>query len=230
MFFRKKAPPAPLSDLCAKCSKGFIARFVQNGDPENEYKRAQLLCYLTMYGADHFINRDLNPKYSDIWSGNNSFVTGQNRDVLTAETIVWLAFLLGRLWLHDKEKDSEMRERIGYGTFTQANRLLVSTISDAVNFDFNIRAMQARTMYLSSDKERGDLHEVFARRLISSFANKSLSDSAEEINPHTALLIPLGLTVRLHSSVSIFFGTMPLAIYKTFKNALQEFPDNFPWG
>jgi hypothetical protein len=43
--------------------------------------------------------------------------------------------------------------------------------------------------------------------------------------------MPIEVTERLHLSVATFFAAaMPLAIYETFKNALHEFPDEFPWG
>jgi hypothetical protein len=99
MFFRKKRP---LSDLCGKCSQEFIANFIQSGDQENELNRAQLLSYLIMYGADNFITRDLNPEKSEIWFNYKSIVTDSNKDVLMAETIIWLCFLIGRLWTSDK--------------------------------------------------------------------------------------------------------------------------------
>jgi hypothetical protein len=145
-----------------------------------------------------------------------------------AETIMWLCFLIGRLWTSDKEY--EIRERVGYVTLTHANKLLVSTISDLTKVDFHNRAVEGRKLYLASEKERGDLHEVFAGRLITCLENKSLSESPKEINPAMAIMMPIDLTVRLHGAVSIFFATMPQAIYKTFKNALREYPDKFPWG
>jgi hypothetical protein len=184
----------------------------------------QLLSYLMMYGADHFITRDLNPEKSEIWFNHKSIVTDSNKDVLMAETIVWLGFLIGRLWTSDKEyeiREQWIRERVV--TLTHTNKLLVSIISDFTKVDFHNRAVEGRTLYLASEKERGDLHEVFAGRLITCLENKSLSESPKEINPAMAIMMPIDLTVRLHCAVSIFFATMPQAIYKTFKNAVREY-------
>jgi hypothetical protein len=141
MFFRKKRPPSPLSDLCGKCSQEFIAHFIQSGDPENNSNRVLLLSYLIMYGADHFITRDLNPEKSEIWFNHKSIVTDSNKDVLMAETIMWLCFLIGRLWTSDKEyeiRERWIRER--WVTLTHTNKLLVSTISDLTKVDFHNRA------------------------------------------------------------------------------------------
>src|SRR5574337_1565440 len=113
MFFKKKRPPSPLSDLCAKCSQEFIADFIRTGDPEDENKREMLLCYLIMHGADRFINCDLNPEKSEFWANSPSIVTDSNKDVLMAETLMWLCFLMGRAWESDKKIGrASCRERV----------------------------------------------------------------------------------------------------------------------
>jgi hypothetical protein len=227
MFFRKKVPPSPLSDLCAKCSQQFIAHFVQSGDPEDEFKRAKLLSYLVMYGANQFINDGLNVEKNEIWFRSSSIITDNNRDVLIAETINWICYLIGRLWISDKEP--EIRERVGYLTLTHTNRLCVSTISEATKVDFHDRAIEGRGLYIASEKGRGDICEVFAGRLAACLENNSLVDKPKIITPEDALMMPIDFTVRLYTTVSLFFGAMPLAIYRAFKNALHEYPDKFPW-
>src|ERR1700680_405590 len=94
-IFRKKNPEFPLTDLCSKFSPAFIADFVERGDPSDELKRAKLLCYFVMYGAAHFVNGSLDPEKSGLWVGSQSLLADTNK-VLTAETIVWLCFLMGR--------------------------------------------------------------------------------------------------------------------------------------
>ena len=157
MFFRKKCPQSPLSDLCGKCSQEFIANFIQSGDLENELARAELLSYLIMYGAEHFITRDLDPDKSEIWFNHESIVTDSNKDVLMAETIVWLGFLIGRLWKSDKEYEGEWWKREAWATLPHTNKLLVSIISDLTKVDFHNRAIEGRRLYLDSEKVQGDL-------------------------------------------------------------------------
>jgi len=129
------------------------------------------------------------------------------------------------------DKDDDKYDLVGYRTLPATNELLVHFISDLARVDFSNRAVEARRLYRATEKERGKLHEVFADRLLASLGNKSLIESPIELTPALLLKTPIELTERLHLTVATFFAAAkPLAIYKTFKNALQEFPDKFPWG
>ncbi|MGA8585726.1 MAG: hypothetical protein WB715_18175 [Roseiarcus sp.] len=229
MFFRRKRPPSPLSDLFAKCTQEFIADFIQTGDPDDEQKRAQLLIYLIVHGAYGFIDHTLNPDKNEIWSNSNSVVNDRNKDVLIAETAVWLCFLMGLSFKGDNDDDKH--NRVGYLTLPSSNKLLVSCISDLSKVDFSNRAVEARRLYRATEKERGSLHEVFANRLLASLENMSLAEGPIELTPAFILNVPIEVTERVHLSVATFFAAAkPLAIYETFKNALHEFADKFPWG
>lgn len=220
-IFRKKRPSFPLTDLCSKSSPAFIADFVQRGDPSDEHKRAKLLCYLVMCGAARFVNGSLDPENSELGDGSRSLFADTNKDVLTAETIIWLGFLMGRFWT--AERDHEMRQRVGYLTLTHVNKLCLSVISDIAGFDCQDRFVESRKLYLAAEKERGDLHEAFIGRLLACSGNKSLAD-----RPLAALHPPLINETRLSAAVMIFFSTMPAAMYKNFITLLREHSVEFP--
>lgn len=115
-IFRKKKSSFPLTDLCSKVGMAAIEDLVQRLDPSDDLKRAKILCYFIMYGAADFVNGSLDPGKGGLWEGSRALLADTNKDVLTAETIVWLSFLMGRLW--SAERDYEMRERVGYLTLT----------------------------------------------------------------------------------------------------------------
>lgn len=219
--FPKEAALSPLTDLCAKCSPAFIADFVQRGNPLDEHKRAKLLCYLVMYGAADFVNGSLNPQKSELWTASPSLLADTNKDVLTAETIVWLCFLMGRFWT--TERDYEMRQRVGYLTLTHTNQLCLALINDATGVDFKVRFVESRKLYLDAQKERGDLYEAFIGRLLACLGSKSVVESPSASHG----LKPEG--TQLAMAVMIFFSTMPEAIYKNFMTLLHERSDEFPW-
>jgi hypothetical protein len=126
-IFREKQSSFPLTELCSKVGMAAIEDLVQTVDPSDELKRAKILCYFIMYGAADFVNDSLDAERNEIWEESH-LLADTNKDVLTAETITWLSFLMGRLW--SAERDYEIRERVGYLTLTQTNQLCLSFINE----------------------------------------------------------------------------------------------------
>ena len=219
MLFRRKRR-FPLSDLCSTYSPAFIAEHVEAGDSTDEYKHARLLQYLVMHGAAVFINNDLNPKVNDVWSWSPSILTDKNKDVITAETILWLCFLMERFWIADN--DHERRERVGAFTLYAADKLCVHTVSRVTRVNFRDRALDGRRHYLNAERDTGDTMGAFIGRLLASADNRTLAD-----RPKTAYLAdtsrtPFRTQICLSAAVSSFFPAVPNAIYETFTKSLRE--------
>ena len=99
---------------------------------------------------------------------------------LTAETVMWLCFLIGLFLKNDKDFDNRL-ETVGVLTFRDVNLLLISLISNITGVKFSDRALEIRILYLATDKARGRIHEVFANRLLACLVNKSLADSPTKV-------------------------------------------------
>jgi hypothetical protein len=157
------------------------------------------------------------------------FLRDTNLDVITAESVIWITFLMYQLWQSDKKKDHEIYEWIGSLTFSTAYRIALGMIESETGFDFTARANESRKLYSQSMKDaasRNPLVESFASVLLRSFGCRTLAEPPKTIGPRS----PLELTpwTPLNIVVSIFFSTMPSAYYDTFKNALRDRPDLFP--
>jgi hypothetical protein len=176
-----------------------------------------------MAAAGHFV-RDLCDRQKEITGQLHHYLRDTNFDVITAETIVWVHFLMERLWRADDQKDHEMFERIGRATTGAAFKLVLEMIEKQTGFDFKARAVESKKLYLDALKDRSVSFEPFATTVFRSVGCKSLADPLKRI-----LAPPLDLEwTYLNMNVSIFYSTMPLGLYETFKNFLREWPDRFP--
>jgi hypothetical protein len=122
--------------------------------------RAIVLFILIMAAAGNFI-ADLRWNKQPTWEGSRQYLRETNLDVLTAEAIVWVTFLMGQLWMADQEEDHEMFERVGYVTVSTAGRLGLDLIEKETGFDFKARAVESRKLYLQTIKDH-KLVEAFA--------------------------------------------------------------------
>jgi hypothetical protein len=175
-----------------------------------------------MAAAGHFV-RDLRWE-KGMWEGSRRYLRDTNLDVITAEAIIWMHFLMGRFWEADQEKDHEMFERVGYGTTFTALQLALDMIKEQTGFDFKARGVESRKLYLKVTKDRsGTFFEAFASVVLRSVGCQSLAEPQRTIGP-----LPPPEWMPLSLNVSIFFSTMPQAFYETFKNFLREWSDRFP--
>jgi hypothetical protein len=184
-------------------------------------KRTIVLFLIIMSAAGNFvegIQRD-EPFYKEM----REYLRDTNPDVITAEAVVWITFLLGQVWKADQKKDREMFERVGYVTFDTANRLALGMIKSKTGFDFTASAIESRKLYIQSVKD-GKLVEAFASVLFRSVGCRSLAEPLKIV-----AWPPLDLVwMHINIAVSIFFSSMPLGYYDTFKNMLRERSDLFP--
>jgi hypothetical protein len=179
-----------------------------------------------MAAAGHFVE-NLQSNKEQMYKELRQFLSDTNLDVITAEAIIWITFLMYQFWQADKKKDHEIYERIGNLTFSTANRLALGMIESQTGFDFTERAFESRKLYFQSMKDGSrqlPLVESFATVLLRSVGCRTLAEP-----PKTITRPPLELEWGLiNIVVSIFFSTMPLGYYDTFKNMLRDRPDLFP--
>ena len=96
-------------------------------------KRALLLSFIVMGAAGHLVeglDRGLNRDSSQ------RVLRDTNLDVITAEAIIWIHFLMIRFWKTDQKKSPEMFERVDDSTFIEALKFVLQTIAEQTGFDF----------------------------------------------------------------------------------------------
>ena len=223
MFAKAKQPP--LTAFCTKLSvrKNLIrvAGIEATKASLRTDKRAVVLSLTIMAAAGFFVERFRWDR--GVWKSSRRYLRGTNLDVITAEAIVWVHSLLGKLWLDDALKDHEMIERIGPLTFFAASKLALRMVEAKTGFDFEKEAIERRKLYSEGLKDH-KIVEVFTTVLFRSVGRMSL---AEPLRTVDELLPPLEWMPLLHN-VNTFFATMPLEYYKAFKGLLKERPDLFP--
>jgi hypothetical protein len=186
--------------------------------------RASVLCFVIMAAAGDFVGGLLEPQKERGEWGEESrrYLRDTNLDVITAEAIVWIHFLMGRRWEADQQKDREMFERIGYSTTGEAFQLVLGFIEKLTGVDFKARAVESRMLYSRATKDRSVSFEPFATTVLRSAGCRSLTEPLSALSP--VAWTPPFITIR----VGIFYSTMPSAFYETFKNFLREWPGRFP--
>ncbi len=216
----------PLTAFCTKLSApetllGMVDRMTaEAGHVDN---RAIALSLTIMGAAGNFIS-GLHWDAHPMWEGSDRYLRDTNNDAIAAETIVWIAVLMGSFWLADQRNDREMFERVGFGTVGTADRIAVSMIENLTGVDFTDHAVERRKFYLQAEKENTrPLFEPFASIVLNSVGRGSPADPLRSIG----LLAPLEWT-PLSAYVAIFFSTMPQGFYDTFKRMLQAWPERFP--
>ena len=217
MFAKAKQPP--LTAFCTKLSvrKNLIrvAGIEATKASKPTDKRAVVLSLTIMAAAGFFVERFRWDRA--VWKSSRRYLRGTNLDVITAEAIVWVHSLLGKLWLDDALKDHEMIERIGPLTFFAASKLALRMVEAKTGFDFEKEAIERRKLYSEGLKDH-KIVEVFTTVLFRSVGRMSL---AEPLRTVDELLPPLEWMPLLHN-VNTFFATMPLEYYKAFKGLLKR--------
>lgn len=221
----EKAKPHPLTTSCMQLSafesllKAVNSAMIDASSGTD--KRAIVLFLIIMSAAGNFvegIKRD-EPYYKEM----RQYLRDTNPDVITGEAIVWITFLIGQMWKADQKKDREIFERVGYVTISKAGQLALEMIKSKTSFDFTARAIESRKLYLQSVKG-GKLVEAFASVLFRSVGCRSLAEPLKIVAWPSLDLVWMHINI----AVSIFFSSMPLGYYDTFKNMLRERSDLFP--
>jgi hypothetical protein len=209
MIFGNTKPP-PLTAFCTKLS--VPANLLKLADsmttgPSSIDKRAVVLCLVIMAAAGHFIGGLQWDRQKGMSEGSRRYLRDTNLDVITAEAIVWIHFLMGRFWKADGEKDPKMFEQVGYVTLYTALQLALDMIEKQTGFDFKARSIESRKFYLNAMSDSGPSYEAFATVVFRSLGCRSLAEPLKTAGPP-----PLNLEwTRLATQVDIFFSTMPSA-------------------
>src|SRR5262249_15135539 len=161
------------------------------------------LSLVIIAAAGHFVGGLRWDRQKGIWEGSRRYLRDTNLDVITAEAIVWIHFLMGRFWRADQKEDHEMFERAGYATLFTASRLFLDMIEEQTGFDFKARAIESRKFYQEGLKDGRVSYEQFATIVLRSIGCRSLAEPLKA----AGALPPLEWT-PLVLNVSIFFATM----------------------
>jgi hypothetical protein len=225
-FFQRAKLPTLTAD-CIKLSAldtlgGMIEVNTRDGSSRVD-NRAKVLALVIMAAAGQFV-RPLQNHRDDINRDVWRYLRDTNLDVITAEALVWITFLMGRMWNAEKEKDYEIYERIGLGTFRAARLFALGWVEEKTGFDFTTGWTDSMKFYLKQLEERGDLHESFASIVARSAGRRSLASPLKAIS----IIESPPEWIAIVANVTIFFSTIPHGFYETFKNILRDKPDRFP--
>ena len=222
-IFGKTKPP-PLTAFCKKLDDPATLVRVANNmvvDRSAEFaelnKRAVLLSSIAMGAAGHLVDKIL-----DRGEPGQRVLRETNLDVITAEAIVWIHFLMSRFWETDQKKSPEMLERVDDSTFVEALQFVLQNIGEQTGFDFKETTIERVKFYSEAIKDRNVSFEPFATIVFRSIGRQSLAEPLKALEAPPLTLDWTYLTMQ----VGIFFSTMPLACYETFKNFMKEWPDD----
>lgn len=217
-----------LTDYCIKISQPQTLMKVAEDTtrkPSETDARYWVMALIIMSAAGHFVKGLMDAQADEVVFTLEHFRRDVNWDVITAEAIVWIGFLIFKLWEADTKSDQKMFELIGSSTLYMASRYSLELIREITGCDYTAQCDERRRFYVHAFKERGDLPESFASIILLSATRRSLEDLPRTVNP-TDYIAPEWLALVLN--VTIFYSTMPHAYYQTFKNMLREWPDRFP--
>jgi hypothetical protein len=235
-IFDRRPKQPPLTEYCTWLSEpaNFLkAANAMAADPStDDHIRAKLLSLVIMGAAGKFDLRG-----QEMSEGLRHYFRDTDLDVITAEAIVWIFVLMMRLCRADQKKDRETinhgypLERIGYGTFPMALRLVMGMIEAKTGFDFREEGIERRKMYREA-LERGPSHvegaayvEPFASVVLGSVGRRSLADPIKNFAQLPLLEQPFAPWTMLCAYVGIFCSNIPPGFYETFKSAIDELID-----
>ena len=201
-LFKKKAR-TPLLDRCKGINSRHIAAIVDSAPSDN--KRAKVLFLFVAMAAADFIKSTTNTE-------GGPLIAKADLDDVTAEVLIWVGFILGRLAGGDCEPGA--MDRFGYLTNHELAMLTLAFIEGDMGIDFEPRAAFARRRYGEALKAREDLAAAFATHLNALESRKE--PPADFMQQNRLLLV-----------VATFYATMPLGIYRNFQKIFKEHPDKF---
>ncbi len=225
MLFRK-TKPAPLTTLCIGVSTPTSLLKAANdmlvGGPKGVDPLVRLMYLIILSSAGNFTHgvvENEDTLYKDIRVYFRD--TETNFEVLTAETIVWTAFLLFQHLMADQRRDFEILRQTGGSTMPLAYELCRETIEKETGVQYNAGATERVGIYSEAFNDC-TLVEAFASVLFRSRGRRSLAEPLKPAFP------PLeSIWVNINITVSIFYSSMPTAYYETFKRMLLGRPDLF---
>jgi hypothetical protein len=222
-----KAKLPPLTAFCTYVSDRTVlpklADSMTAGGSSAIDNRAIVLSLVVMAAAGSFV-KNLRSGQGKITRSLRRYLRDTNLDVITAEGIIWIHFLMGTLWKRDQGNDHEMYKRIGRVTFFMAGQVLLYMIKEQTGFDFQAKATESRKFYLDALKNHWVSYEPFATIVSRSVGRRSLAEPLKIMGPleFPAECPPLATNLRA------FMSTTPPAYYETFKIFLKERSDRFP--
>jgi hypothetical protein len=220
IFGQEKRPP--LTEYCVTLSAPANLLKSVNAmcadDSHGEDKLAIVLALVIMAAAGNFV-RDLQWDQTKMWEGSRRYLRDTNLDVVTAEAIVWMYFLMTKLWKTDGPTTAP-KVLIALRIFPGALQIAHAVIKKETGFDYEKRGIERSRRYQEATKDGEDISLVFASIVLHSIGRQSLAEPMKNLGPVTLEpeWSPLSLKTML------FFSTMPSAFYETFKNFLQEWP------
>jgi hypothetical protein len=237
IFGQEKRPP--LTEYCVTLSAPAnllkSANAMCIGDSSGIDKRAIVLALVIMAAAGDFVG-GLRWDRAVMWKGSRHYLRNTNLDVIAAEAIVWMHFLMRQFWEKNVEKEYQSFMQtgriesqwllIGEQVFPTAHEIALSMIQGQTGFDFNKTGSERRKRYEEALKDGEELSLIFASVVLHSVGRKSLAEPMKNLGP-VPLVAEWG---PLSLKTMTFFSTMPSAFYETFKNFLkvldeQEFED-----
>jgi hypothetical protein len=111
IFGNPKLPP--LTTTCIKLSapEKMAASVFKFAERERDLRttmdpRPLFLCAIIMAAAGYYVGR-LRWERAAGWEGSRRFLQNTNIDVITAEAIIWITFLMGRFIRNEEDTDQE---------------------------------------------------------------------------------------------------------------------------
>jgi len=221
-LFRPKTPLTPLTDHCVKLSMPDTLSELAHSmprPPSSIDARAVVLSMVIMAAAGDFM-KELRWETTGEWRDSAYFLRSTNLDRITAETLVWLSFLMRQFWFADRTRDPKMFELIGLATVKVADeRVIPGFIKDFTGVAFADR--RDRGTYYRRAMQTKTIHKAFTSVVLRSVGCRSLLSPEGRIVPQPPEWTPL------KAYVTTFFLTKPEAFYDTFKSMLLACPDRF---
>ena len=188
-MFRSAKPSKPsLTEFCKLLSDPTALLNTANSliaDRSNTLdKRVEVLNLIVMGGAGDLV-KDLD---SGMGGDSSLRVLGDtNLDVITAEALVWVHFLIMGLWKNDPERNSEIFKRVNDSTFLVALKIALDAIESETGFDFREGAAERENFYIDAIKDRTVSFEPFATIVYRSLGRRiALSVSRAASCAHSA--------------------------------------------
>jgi hypothetical protein len=178
-----------------------------------------------MAAAGIFVGRLHWDRVKGVSEGSGQFFWDTNLDVITAEAIIWVGYIMQKL--HQHEEDDGIKTRIGDFTFADAHRIVLDRIKSETGVTFKNRAEQSRGVYREAQEDGVTLADAFATTVLRCVGCQSLYEPLKQAP--RPMEVPMMDWMQLSvANVTTFYTTIPMAYYKMFKTALIEAPDLFP--
>jgi hypothetical protein len=240
-IFGRRAKQPPLTEFCTwlsepanllRAANDMAAKAKAMADDRLPAAlRADLLYMVIMGAAGKFdLRGDAQKEKLEGWEELRHYFRDTNLDVITAEAIVWIHFLMGRLFVGDQKKDRETgksdytMERVGIGTFRLAVQSTFAMIEAKTGVNFKETRIERGKMYHEALDRGVSFIEPFASAVLGSVGRRLLTDPVKNFARLPLLEQPQEWT-PLCAYVGIFCTTIPPGYYETFKEGINQLID-----